>query len=117
MERIENIKKKARRERIKNSKYNKNYKILTEEVPVYLRGRKGKKERSIIARFRCGNQTRGNQKWRTEEEKKCRICGKEIESLEHVVKECELTKDEMMIEEFLNEGGEGNNYLSNGQNN
>lgn len=57
MERIDKKEKEKRRIKIEKSKYNKIYKnIMTEELPAYLRGRRGKKDRSLIARFRCGNE-------------------------------------------------------------
>jgi hypothetical protein len=47
-----------RRTRIRESRYNGKYeKIITEELPKYL-GRESRKERVIIARFRCGNEER-----------------------------------------------------------
>jgi hypothetical protein len=49
-----------RRTRIRESRYNGKYeKIITEELPKYL-GRESRKERVIIARFRCGNEERIN---------------------------------------------------------
>lgn len=78
MERIGKKEKEERRRKIEESKYNEIYKnIRTEELPAYLRGRRGKKNRGLIARFRCGNEMRGNQHWKEEEERKCRICEKE----------------------------------------
>lgn len=54
---------KERVEKIVESKYNEWYKkVMTEEVPAYLRGKRNKKkERNMIARFRCGNEMRGSQ--------------------------------------------------------
>ena len=50
-----------RKKRIEESKYNIHYKdIRTEKLPEYLRGRRKKKERNGIARYRCGNETRGS---------------------------------------------------------
>jgi hypothetical protein len=50
-----------RRTRIRESRYNGKYeKIITEELPKYL-GRESRKERVIIARFRCGNEERENK--------------------------------------------------------
>lgn len=48
-----------KREKIENSRYNEVYKkIQTEEIPEYLRRKRGRKDRRMIARFRCGNETR-----------------------------------------------------------
>lgn len=57
-----------RRIKIDSSTYNGIYKtIKTEEVLEYLKERRGKKERSTIARFRCENEARGSQEWEEEE--------------------------------------------------
>lgn len=99
-----NRKERERRKKIEESKFNELYKdVMTEEVPIYLRERKGKKERSLIARFRCGNEMRGNQYWKKEEDKKCRVCKEGMENVRHVLKECEATKEKMTIEEFMKE--------------
>ncbi|XP_020294889.1 vicilin-like seed storage protein At2g18540 [Pseudomyrmex gracilis] len=97
-----------RRKRIEESRYNDSYKkVITEELPEYLRGRKRKKDRIMIARYRCGNEMKGNQHWMKEEDRKCRVCGKEIESIKHVLEECEGTRGEISEEEFLKENGKG----------
>jgi hypothetical protein len=50
--------KQERRERIRESRYNREYeRCMTEDVPVYLR-RESAKERKMMARFRCGNEER-----------------------------------------------------------
>jgi len=75
-----------------------------------LEGRKRMKDRSIIARYRCGNETRGSQYWRQEEDRRCRI---EIRvRLQRrvrvkVLTECEQTKNGMQMREFLREEGKG----------
>lgn len=59
MERVENKEREERREKIENSRYNEVYKkIQTEVIPEYLRRKRGRKDRRMIARFRCGNKTR-----------------------------------------------------------
>lgn len=40
-----------------------------------------------------GNETRACEYWRKEEEKICRLCGKENETMKHVLKECEVTEN------------------------
>ena len=54
-------------------------------------GRKGEKGR--IARFKLGNEAKANRFWMEEEERKCRICRKEFETLKHVLEDCEVTGD------------------------
>ena len=68
--------------------------MLEKDSPRYLKANDGKKgEKFIIARFRLGNEARANRFWVEEEEKKCRICGKEFETLKHVLEDCEVTGD------------------------
>jgi hypothetical protein len=56
-ERDKDTSKQERRERIKESRYNRKYEgCLTEEIPEFL-GR-GAKERKMMARFRCRNAER-----------------------------------------------------------
>jgi hypothetical protein len=55
-ERDKDTDKQERRERIKESRYNRKYeRCMTEEIPEYL-GRESAKERQIMARFSCGNE-------------------------------------------------------------
>jgi len=108
LERTERREKEERRQRVNESRYNNYYKrIITEGIPKYLEGRKKGKDRSLIARYRCGNETRGSQHWREEEDRKCRICGEEEENLAHILKECETTKSETTFEDFIGEEGKG----------
>jgi len=81
--------------------------VITEKLLEYLRGRKRKKERIMIARYRCGNEMKGNQHWLKEEDRKCRVYGKEMESIAHVLKECEETREEISEGELLKEDGKG----------
>jgi len=78
-------------------------------VASYLLEKKKKKERSLVARYRCRNEMRGSQHWREENEKTCRVCGSGEENIMHVLKECEATKNKMPIERFLSEEGKGCN--------
>jgi len=43
------------------------------------------------ARFRLGTETKANRYWEIEEKRKCRLCGKEEETLQHVFETCEMT--------------------------
>lgn len=55
---------------------------------------KGKKMRrskdalEIVAKFRLGSETRDSKFWKKEEEK-CRLCMKELEGMEHIMKRYE----------------------------
>lgn len=64
------------------------------EVLRYLEERRWspKKSLEIKARLRLGTETRANFRWLTYEEKACRICGEEEESMEHVWGKCEETR-------------------------
>lgn len=97
-----------RRKRIEESRYNKEYKrIIKEEKPEYLKRRMKMKDRKMVARFRCGNEVREREFWKEEEEKMCRVCRKEKESLWHVIRECEGTRQEEELEVVLGEEGKG----------
>lgn len=93
MEKIREREKIRRRKRIESSIYNKEYKIsIKEEKPEYLCKKMKNKDRKTIVRFRCGNEVREREHWKEEKEKQCRLCRKEIESLWHVLKECDKTR-------------------------
>lgn len=112
MEKIERKEREKRRRKIEESRFNGYYgNIIVEEEPYlrekYLKGKRKKKERNLIARYRCGNEMKKGQYWKEEEEGRSRICGETKENLTHVLKECKETRDEMGLEEFLNEEGKG----------
>jgi hypothetical protein len=103
-----------RRTRIRESRYNGKYeKIITEELPKYL-GRESRKERVIIARFRCGNEERENKYWNEDRIRVCRMCGEKKETIEHLLNECiELRERDESREEMLNEDGRGIEWMKN----
>lgn len=47
-----------------------------DKIPGYLWGRK-KKDRNLIARYKCGNKIRESQHWKEEAERKSRTCRSE----------------------------------------
>ena len=103
-------KERSRREgkRIRDSKYDTHYrKIAKEELPKYLEGRMKWKDRKILARFRCGNETKAREYWKEEGEKRCRLCKRKEEYLRHVIEECEIIGGPKDIERTLHETGEG----------
>ena len=103
----EEVEGESRKKKIEESKYNAHYKeIATKERPEYLKRRIRKKERSLIARFRCGNEVRRRQHWREEENRRCRICKEEEETLEHVIERCEVTRGDLRVKEVLKGTGE-----------
>lgn len=90
---------------------NRKYKeMLTEELPRYLLGKK-KKKRMLIVRYRCGSEVKSSQHWREEEDRRCRLCQREEENLDHILKECEATKSEIQLEEFLREVGKDSEVM------
>lgn len=85
---------------MEESNYNRIYKkIILEEIPGYWQGKKKRKERMMIAGYRCGNEMR-EQYWRKEKKKLCRVCEKE-EDFKHVIEKCEETKYEITLKEFF----------------
>jgi len=82
-------------EKLDKSKFAKEYKNLVPEAmkkPEYLRKENNpKRAMEMRARFRLGTETRANKYWRIEEDRICRLCGKEEETLQHVFEMCEIT--------------------------
>lgn len=50
---------------------------------------------------------RGGQYWRKEEERMCRVCRKEEESITNAIRRCEDTKSKIKMEKLLNGDGNG----------
>jgi hypothetical protein len=65
------------------------------------------KERKMMARFRCGNEERENKYWMEEEERMCRMCREERETIEHMWRGCGEMREREEKErgEILNEDG------------
>jgi len=90
-------------QKIRESKYNDRYKNSTSiGMPNYLLKRGERGNQKMIARWRCGNEVEGNGFWKTEEEKKCRICGVEEECIEHIMFH---TRIKIWLGEILDERG------------
>jgi hypothetical protein len=80
-ERENDTDKQERGERMKGSRYNREYeRCVTEEIREYLR-RESARERKMMARFRCGNEEGENRYWMEEEERRCRMCYEEKETM------------------------------------
>lgn len=61
---VKRIEERERQERIKINelRYNRKYKeMLTEELPRYLLGKKKRKDRMLIVRYRCGSEVKSSQ--------------------------------------------------------
>ena len=95
-------------ERIRESKYNIYYRnIAKEKLPKYLEGRMKWKDRRILVRFRCGNETIAREYWKEEREKRCKLCRRKEEDVRNVIEECEIIGGSKDIGKALNKTGEG----------
>jgi hypothetical protein len=87
-----------RRERIKESRYNREYeRCMTEKIPEYL-GIENARERKMMARFSCGNEERENMYWRKE-------CAISKETQLSMWKGCSEMRERERRGEILNEDG------------
>ncbi|KAH0813723.1 hypothetical protein GEV33_009066 [Tenebrio molitor] len=89
------------------TRYNREYeRCMTEDVPVYLR-RESAKERKMMARFRCGNEERENRYWTEEQERRCKMCREESETIEHMWSRCNEMRERERKDrgEILSEDG------------
>ncbi|KYN38116.1 hypothetical protein ALC56_07516 [Trachymyrmex septentrionalis] len=102
-----------RGEEVRTSRSCKNYRNVI-GIPEYIRKSKKRegKKMQMIARWRCGNEERGNMFWMNEEERKCRVCEKEREDIKHMKEECVLLKKERWNRiEVLHEDGRGYEWM------
>jgi hypothetical protein len=83
--RDEGTDKQGTRERIKEYRYNReSERYMTEK---YL-GRESTRERTMMARCRCGNEERETRYWMEDEERRWRMCNEERETIEHMWNGC-----------------------------
>jgi len=73
-------------------------------MPDYLLKRGEGGSQKLIARWRCSNEEERNGFWKTEEEKKCRICRVEKGCIEHIISH---TRIKIGIDEVLDEREKG----------
>lgn len=74
--------------------------------------RRKRQDKKRIARFRCGNEELSNKYWNKEEEKFCRICQKQEETLEHMAINCEeMRKAEKSVLELMQDDGTGDGWM------
>ena len=64
------------------------------------------KDRSILARFRCGIETKAREYWKEEGEKRCKLCKRNEKDLKHVLEKCEITGGSKSLGIVLSETGE-----------
>ena len=75
--------------RIREARYNKLYKhIYRVNLPKYLEERGERGSQSLMARARCGNMEEGNRYWMKEEDRRCKLCERDIGSLKHLAEDC-----------------------------
>ncbi|XP_043476186.1 uncharacterized protein LOC122507501 [Leptopilina heterotoma] len=78
---------------INESSFNPRYKhIMAEGLPKYLRNYNRGRELDVIAKIRCGNVERINRYWLNEEDWICNLCKEGWGTFEHLLLECEVTK-------------------------
>ncbi|KYM88605.1 hypothetical protein ALC53_03089 [Atta colombica] len=49
---------------------------MTEKLPKDLEGKRKRKDRSLIAKYKCESETKGSLYWRKVEDRSCRVHGK-----------------------------------------
>jgi len=82
-----------RERKIRESRYNKWYKkIKGKGIPRYLRKGWGESRWKRIARYRLRNEMREGRYWEEEEKRRCRLCGGEEKTWEHVWESCRKWK-------------------------
>ncbi|CAK9832677.1 Retrovirus-related Pol polyprotein from type-1 retrotransposable element R2 (Fragment) [Anthophora retusa] len=102
--------------RIRESRYNKWYKMVKGDgVPGYLKKGWEEKRWQMVAGYRLGSKLRGGRYWEEEDRRSCRICGRGEESWEHIWEECtEWGRDkgwQDVMAEVLGEEGEGEEWM------
>ncbi|XP_071052447.1 uncharacterized protein [Onthophagus taurus] len=112
-DRDRDVQRQERRTQIKEGRYNERYRnIITEGLPRYLLLERDEEGKKLVARFRCGNEERANKYWMADEERWCRLCREEWETLEHMLNGCSgLREEEMDRRQILGEGGEGKRWM------
>jgi len=103
-------------DKIVASKYNKWYREVIEQgIPGYLKKGWGENRWRRIARFRLGNEVKGGRYWEEEDERRCRLCGGEEETWEHVWEGCRTWKEGGCWQEavgwVLGGKGKGENWM------
>ena len=100
-----------REARIRESRFNRMYKeIKVDGIARYLKEIGKEARMTRIARFRMGNELREGRYWEEKEGRRCRECGEEVESWEHVLERCkkrDRSGERRKTIEILREDGGG----------
>ncbi|KYN03581.1 hypothetical protein ALC62_05571 [Cyphomyrmex costatus] len=83
-------------------------------APEYIRKikRNEGKKLQMNARWRCGNEVRGNRYWQSEEDKRCRLCEREKEEIDHLKEKCVYVEKKVGRNfDVLNEDGRGHEWM------
>lgn len=97
-------------EKIRNARFGRWYKFVRSEgVPEYLNEDWGESRWQREKRFRLRGEMRGAKYWEREEKRRCRVCGYEEETWEHVWERCSGSLGEGGWQENVKEilGAEG----------
>jgi len=79
---------------------------------VEISGGKGKMRKiKIMTRFKLCNEWRASKYWTDEEKRKCRMCGREEETGEHVLKASDYTAQEQEADMIMNGEGDGIEWM------
>lgn len=73
----------------------------TNKRAKYLEWKEKGTKLKTIARFRCGNEWKGNKYWEKESKKMCRLCEGGEESWHHILRECTESRTANPSEEFI----------------
>ena len=81
-------------------------------MPRYLEKRGTNGNQEIIARFRLGNEENSNKNWLKKEQRACRVCSWEEESLEYIWRCCVGSREwDGDAEDRLRDDGEGVRWM------
>lgn len=100
VKKIKNKEKEERRVKINESRCTciKYKSIMTEKLPKDLEGKRKRKDRSLIAKYKCESETKGSLYGERSKTGVAECMVKE-ESIFHILKECEVT-NELRMEKF-----------------
>lgn len=82
-------------EEIEESRYNAKYRQIEKiALPKYFFKQGEKIKQKMVVRFRYGKEERANKYWKTDKDRVSRICSSGMETLNYILKECEVAEEE-----------------------